>query len=194
MHEVAITETELKNKIYTIRNVQVMFDYDLAELYNVETKVFNQAVKRNLSRFPQKYRFQITDEEFDVLRSQIVTSKGRGGRRYLPYVFTEHGVSMLSAILKSDIAIEISIKIFDSFVAMRRFISQNAGMFQRLETIEQKLLKHDDNFNKIFNALESKDIQPTQGIFYNGEIFDAYVFINKLIKSAKHSQLISSFS
>jgi hypothetical protein len=100
-----------------------MFDYDLAELYNVETKVFNQAVKRNLSRFPQKYRFQITETEFDVLRSQIVTSKGRGGRRYLPYVFTEHGISMLSTILKSDTAIEISIKIFDSFVAMRRYLT-----------------------------------------------------------------------
>jgi hypothetical protein len=190
MSEIIITEIELQRKIYTIRGVQVMFDYDLAELYNVETKVFNQAVKRNLNRFPQTYRFQITNEEFDVLRSQIVTSKGRGGRRYLPYVFTEHGVSMLSAILKSDIAIEISIKIFNSFVAMRNFISQNAGIFQRIENIEQKLLKHDDNFTKLFNALESKELQPTQGIFYDGEIFDAYVFINKLIKSSKHSIIL----
>ena len=204
MNEVIIVEAELQKKIFTIRGVQVMLDSDLAELYNVETKVFNQAVKRNIVRFPEKYRFQLTDVEFDNLRSQFVTSSenslrsqfvtlknNRGKhRKYLPYVFTEQGVSMLSAVLKSEIAIEISIKIMDSFVAMRKFVAQNAGMFQRLENVEQKLLKHDDNFTKLFNALESKELKPTQGIFYNGEIFDAYVFVNKLIKSAKHSIIL----
>ncbi len=204
MNKIMIAETELQKKIFSVRGVQVMLDSDLAELYNVETKVFNQAVKRNIVRFPEKYRFQLTDVEFDNLRSQIVTSSenslrsqfvtlknNRGKhRKYLPYVFTEQGVSMLSAVLKSEIAIEISIKIMDSFVAMRKFVAQSAGIFQRLENVEQKLLKHDDNFTKLFNALESKELKPTQGIFYNGEIFDAYVFVNKLIKSAKHSIIL----
>lgn len=190
MNDVIITDVELQKKIFTIRGIQVMLDSDLAELYNVETRIFNQAVKRNLNRFPENYRFQLTNDEFDNLRSQIVISSGYGGRRYLPYVFTEQGVSMLSAVLKSEIAIEISIKIMNNFIAMRKFISQNAGIFQRLENVEQKLLKHDDNFTKLFNALESKELKPTQGIFYNGEIFDAYVFINKLIKSAKSSIIL----
>lgn len=190
MNEVIIADAELQKKIFTIRGIQVMLDSDIAELYNVETRTFNQAVKRNSNRFPENYRFQLTNDEFDNLRSQIVISSGYGGRRYLPYVFTEQGVSMLSAVLNSEIAIEISIKIMNSFVAMRRFMSQNAGIFQRLENVEQKLLKHDDNFTKLFDALESKELKPTQGIFYNGEIFDAYVFINKLIKSARHSIIL----
>ncbi len=191
MNEVIIIDKKLQNKIYIIRDAAVMLDSHLAEIYNVETKVFNQAVKRNLNRFPERYRFQLTDKEFSNLRSQIVTLKEtHGGRRYLPYAFTEQGVSMLSSILKSDTAIDISIKIIDSFVAMRKFLTNNAGIFQRVENIEQKLLKHDDNFNKIFNALESNDTKPIQGIFYDGEIFDAYVFVNKLIKSAKKNIIL----
>ena len=201
MDEVTVIDKKLQDRIYTIRGIAVMLDSHLAEIYGVETKVFNQAIKRNLNRFPIRYRFQLTDAEFNNLRSQFVTSSDnsirsqivtlesqRGKhRKYLPYVFTEQGVSMLSAILKSDTAVDISIKIIDSFVAMRKFLINNAGIFQRIENIEQKLLKHDDNFNKIFNALESNDTKPTQGIFYDGEIFDAYVFVNKLIKSAKNS-------
>lgn len=198
MNEI-IAGKKLQDKIYIIRGTAVMLDSELAEIYGVETKIFNQAVKRNLKRFPEKYRFQLTAEEFNNLRSQFVTSNEstirsqivtlesqRGKhRKYLPYVFTEQGVSMLSAILRSDTAIDISIKIIDSFVAMRKFITNNAGIFQRVENIEQKLLRHDDNFNKIFNALESGDAKPTQGIFYDGEIFDAYAFMNKLVKEAK---------
>ena len=149
MNEVIISNKRLQDKIYTIRDTAVMLDSDLAEIYGVETKVFNQAVKRNLSRFPEKYRFQLTDEEFDNLRSQFVTlnenslrsqfvtleSQRGKHRKYLPYVFTEQGVSMLSAVLKSDTAIDISIKIIDSFVAMRRFLTNNAGIFQRLENV-----------------------------------------------------------
>jgi hypothetical protein len=155
MNKVIIADKKLQSKIYIIRDTAVMLDSDLAEIYEVETKVFNQAVKRNLKRFPEKYRFQLTYIEFNTLRSQIVISSEHGGRRYLPYAFTEQGVSMLSAVLKSDTAIDISIKIIDSFVAMRKFLTNNAGIFQRVENIEQKLLKHDDNFNKLFNALES---------------------------------------
>ena len=198
MNEIVIDEQNIKNKIYTIRGVQVMLDEDLAKLYQVETKVFNQAVKRNIARFPKHFRFQLTKEEYEyVLRSQIVTLKEnlnkdmRGKhRKYLPYVFTEQGVSMLSAVLKSDIAIEVSIKIIDAFVNMRKFLLSNASIFQRLDNIEHKLLKHDENFDKVFKAIEDKSIKPKQGIFYDGEIFDAYKFINELIKSAKRSIIL----
>lgn len=201
MNEIIVSDKKLQSKIYTVRDTAVMLDFELAEIYDVETRVFNQAVKRNLSRFPEKYRFQLTDKEFENLRSQIMTANDislrsqfvilesqRGKhRKYLPYAFSEQGVSMLSSVLRSDTAIEISIQIIDSFVAMRRFLANNASIFQKIENIEQKLLKHDDNFNKIFNAMESGYIKPTQGIFYDGEIFDAYVFVSNLIKSAKNN-------
>jgi len=177
----------IQSRIFTVRSLQVMLDSDLAHLYRVETKVFNQAVKRNIARFPERFRFQLTEDEFQNLRSQIVTSSEHGGRRYLPYAFTEHGVSMLSAVLNSDRAIETSIKIIDSFVNMRKFISSNSLIFQKFDAIEQKLLKHDDNFNKIFDAIESGDAKPAQGIFYDGQMFDAYVFVCDLVKSAKKS-------
>lgn len=167
-----------------------MLDRDLAALYGVETKVFNQAVKRNIARFPERFRFQLTEDEFQNLRSQFVTSSEHGGRRYMPYAFTEQGVSMLSAVLNSVTAIETSIKIIDSFVSMRRFIAHNALIFQKFDQIEQKLLKHDDNFDKIFKAIESKDIPPKQGIFFDSQIFDAYVFASELIKSAKKSIIL----
>ncbi|OHD99006.1 MAG: hypothetical protein A3E21_00835 [Sulfurimonas sp. RIFCSPHIGHO2_12_FULL_36_9] len=135
MNAPAATDT-ISNKIYTIRKLQVMLDGDLAELYGVETKVFNQAIKRNIERFPDEFRFQLTQEEFDNLRSQFVTSseniKQHGGRRYIPYVFTEQGVSMLSAVLRSDTAIQTSIQIINSFVKMRSFLSKNADIFTRL--------------------------------------------------------------
>lgn len=179
-----------------------MLDRDLAELYEVETKVFNQAVKRNESRFPDDFRFQLTEAEYQNLRSQFVTSNEQNSLRsqsvtiesnrgkhtkYLPYAFTEQGVSMLSAVLKSDIAVDISVKIIRSFVNMRKFISNNALVFQRLETLEQKQFSNDEKFNKIFEAIEAKSIQPTQGIFYDGEVYDAYLFVSNLIKSAKKS-------
>lgn len=188
MNELVNIDADLQKSIFTVRGVQVMLDSDLASLYKVETRTFNQAVKRNERRFPERYRFQLTEKEMDSLRSQFVILKnsGRGKHsKYLPYVFTEQGVSMLSAVLKSDTAVEISLKIIDGFVAMRRFISQNAGIFQRLENIEQKLLNHDDKFNQLFNALEAPSIQPTQGIFYDGQIFEAYTFVCDLIKKSK---------
>jgi len=193
MSDIIVNEQNIQSKIYTIRGAQVMLDEELARLYQVETKTFNQAVKRNIARFPEHFRFQLTKEEFEyILRSQIVTLKENSNkdmrgrhRKYLPYAFTEQGVSMLSAILRSDIAIEVSIKIIDTFVRMRRFLLSNASIFQRLDSIEYKLLKHDEKFDKIFTAIESKDLKPIQGIFYNGQIYDAYAFINDLLKSAK---------
>lgn len=133
MQELMINENNIKDKIHTIRNQQVMIDRDLALLYGVETKVFNQAVKRNIKRFPENYRFQLNENE----KNQLVTNCDWLNRlkhsSSLPYIFTEQGVSMLSAILKSDKAIDISIKIIDSFVSMRKLISQNILMFERFE-------------------------------------------------------------
>jgi phage regulator Rha-like protein len=182
-----LNEETLKSKIYTIRGMQVMLDSDLAELYEIETKTFNQAIKRNIKRFPSNFRFQLTEKEYNTLRSQFVTSKKRGGRRYIPYVFTEQGVSMLSSVLNSETAINVSIKIIESFVKMRKFISQNAVIFQRLDSLEQKQLQTNSKLDDVFKALEYKDVKPKQGIFFNGEIYDAYIFFSDLIKTAKIS-------
>jgi hypothetical protein len=183
-----ITNIDIKSKIYTIRSTQVMLDRDLAELYGVETKVFNQAIKRNIKRFPKDFMFQLTKDELNNWRSQFVTSNSeKMGLRRSPYAFTEQGVSMLSSILKSDIAIEISIEIIRAFVNMRQFISQNASVFQRLEILEQNQLITNTNFDKIFKAIEEKNPIPSQGIFYNGQIFDAHNFVSDLIRNAKNS-------
>lgn len=205
MNEITVIDNQtIQNKIYTIRGIQVMLDEDLAVLYGVESKRLNEQVKRNIERFPEKFRFQLTEVEYENLRSQFATSslddslrsqivtldKQHGGRRYLPYVFTEQGVSMLSAVLRSQTAIDVSIKIIDSFVEMRKFISTNANMFGRFERIEQRLSLHDENFNKIFNALEDKNKKPIQGIFYNGQIYDAYAFVNDLLKSTKNKVIL----
>ena len=126
-----IDTKNIENMIYTIRGQQVMLDSDLAMLYQVETKVFNQAVTRNIERFPLSFRFQLTKEEFDSLRSQFVTSKERGGRRYRPYVFTEQGIAMLSSVLRSDVSIQISIHIMNAFIEMRHFIANNTLLFEK---------------------------------------------------------------
>lgn len=187
-----IINKELQSRIYAIRGVQVMLDEDLAFLYGVDTKVLNQAVKRNSERFPEEFMFQITDEEFDRLRSQVVTlDSGRGKhRKYLPYVFTEQGVAMLSAILRSDTAVKVSIQIINAFVAMRRFLLSNAQVFQRLDTLELKQLNTDKKIDKVLNALESKEIQPKQGIFFEGQVFDAYQFVSDLIRTAGKSIIL----
>ena len=190
MQNLKINESNIKDKIHTIRNQQVMLDRDLAELYGVETKVFNQAVKRNIKRFPENYRFQLNENEKNQLVTNCDWLNSLKHSSSLPYVFTEQGVSMLSAILKSDKAIDISIKIIDSFVSMRKLISQNIPMFERFERIEQRLNIHDENFNKLFNALENKTLKPKQGIFYDGQIFDAYIFVNDLFKLATNEIIL----
>jgi len=173
MHELIVTEQGIQSRIFTIRGRQVMLDRDLAELYQVETKVLNQAVKRNIKRFPENFRFQLTKEELENLRSQFVTFKENLNTKYLPYAFTEQGVSMLSAVLKSDVAIEMSIKIIEAFVAMRRLISSNTLIFERFERIEQRLSNHDENFDILFKALEDK----SQIIDTNGNIYPCYLFM-----------------
>lgn len=184
-----ISLEHIESKIYTINGMQVMIDEDLAGLYGVETRVLNQAVKRNSERFPQSFCFQLTEIDLENLRSQIVTSSW-GGRRTLPYAFTEQGVAMLSAVLKSETAVKMSIQIINAFVAMRRFILSNAQVFQRIDNLELKQTQTDKKLSQVLDVIESRDVQPKQGIFYDGQVFDAYVFINDLVKSAKKSVVL----
>ncbi len=200
----SLITNNIQNRIHTIRGSQVMLDSDIATLYEVPTKALNQAVKRNSERFPEQFMFQLTEDEFENLRSQIVTSntkvlrsqivtlnKGRGThRKYLPYAFTEQGVAMLSGVLKSDTAVSISIQIMDAFVVMRRFISSNAQIFQRLDFVEKKQIEHDQKFEEIFDAIQNKDIKPEKGIFFEGQIFDAYKFVSDLIRTANKSIIL----
>ena len=179
------------------RGQQVMIDKDLATLYGVETKVLNQTVKRNIERFPNDFRFELSKEE--CLRSQIVTSNGRGGNRYSTYAFTEQGVAMLSSVLRSKTAIEVNIQIMRAFVSMRHFMVNNASVFSRLETMEYhqlEILQHQQDTDKhieatnkrideVFRRLDEGNAKPKQGVFYNGQIYDAYTFVSDLIKSAK---------
>ncbi len=229
-----ITAQIIESKIFTIRNVQVMLDKDLAELYGVETKRINEQVKRNIERFPEEFCFQLTKEEVESLRSQIVTlssmnetlrsqnatsntenissrsqtatlNNGRGSNiKYLPYAFTEQGVAMLSSILKSEVAVKVSIQIMNAFVQMRHFLSANGSLFARMDSfekrqieteeklnrnivqIQEKLTVHEKNFEKVFDALEAADL-PKQGVFCNGQIFDSYKFVSDLIRKAKTS-------
>ena len=184
----------INEKIYHVRGLYVMTDSELAQIYGVETKVFNQAVKRNIERFPERFRFQLNEIEARNLRSQIVTSSLHGGRRYLPYVFTEQGVAMLSVILKSKAAVEISIQIMDAFVHMRSILSANKELLHRIEKIEHQQIcfKMDatEKFEALFSALEDKKLANTQGIFYDGQIFDAHTFVSNLIKQAKNSIIL----
>ncbi|MBP7612200.1 MAG: ORF6N domain-containing protein [Paludibacter sp.] len=183
-----ISTKEIRNLIYSIRGKQVMLDSDLASLYQVETKNLNKAVKRNIERFPVSFCFQLTEEEVENLRFQIGTSSlSYGGRRYLPYVFTEQGVAMASAILRSDIAVKVSVEIMEAFVEMRKMLISNASLFHRLDNIELKQLQADQKFEEIFKALESDKLHAEKGIFYNGQVFDAYTFVSDIIRSAKSS-------
>ncbi|OLR56690.1 DNA-binding protein [Hornefia porci] len=185
----AIAETkDIKSLIYVVRGQQVMLDSDLAMLYQVETKVFNQAVTRNIDRFPENFRFQLTKEEFDALRSQIATSNGRGGRRYRPYMFTEQGIAMLSGVLRSDVAIQVSIRIMNTFVEMRRFIANNALLFEKVSNIELKQLEYqkstDEKFDKVFQYIEDH-AESEQKVFFDGQIYDAFSLITTIIQKAQ---------
>ena len=186
----AVVTTPVESRIMSIRGKQIMIDRDLAELYGVETRVLNQAVKRNMERFPDDFRFELSREE--CLRSQIVISNGRGGNRYSTYAFTEQGVAMLSSVLRSQTAIEVNIQIMRAFVSMRHFMVNNASVFSRLETMEyhqlemqQHLQESDKRIDEVFRRLDEGNAKPKQGVFYNGQIYDAYTFVADLIKSAK---------
>lgn len=186
-----IIPQEIQNLIYTIRGRQVMLDSDLATLYSVETKNLNRAVKRNMERFPLSFCFQLTEDEAENLRCQIGTSSlSYGGRRYLPYAFGEQGIAMLSAVLRSEVAVKVSIEIMDAFVEMRRMLISNASLFHRLDKVEVKQLETDQKIEEIFKALESDKLQSEKGVFYDGQIFDAYTFVADIIRSAERSIIL----
>lgn len=190
-----IEEYDIKKMIYTIRGKQVMLDSDVATLYNCETRAINQTVKRNIKRFPTEFCFKLTDSETLNLKSQFVISSlesknnNYGGRRKIPFVFTEQGVAMLSGLLKSDTAIHVSINIMKAFVEMRKFLYENKQVFDRITTLEYKQLENEKNFDKVFNVLQSKE-NITQKLFFNGQIYDAYNLIVKIIKKANDKILI----
>jgi len=180
---------EIKSRIFTIRGMQVILDRDIAYLFGVETKVLNQAVKRNKERFLDDFYFMLSNQELANLRSQFVTSSW-GGTRKNPYVFTETGVAMLSSVLKSSTAVKMNIMIMKAFVSMRHFISNNDDIFKRMKTVEIKLLETDSKIEKVLSALESKQIQPKQGVFFDGQIFDAHKFISDIVRSAEKSIIL----
>jgi len=185
-----ISSNGIQSRIHTLRGLQVMIDSDLADLYGVEVKRLNEQVKRNAERFPEEFCFRISEEERQNLKSQFATSSW-GGRRTKPYAFTEQGVAMLSGVLKSEAAVRTSIQIINAFVAMRRFIAANAQVFHRLDAVERKQIEYkaetDHKFEQIFNAIEERSIKPKQGIFFDGQIFDAYQFVSDLVRSAEKS-------
>ena len=195
---------EIEERIFCIRGVQVMIDKDLAEIYKVETRIINQAVKRNIERFPERYMFQLTKEEqqyyyslrsqfvtLDTLKSQIVISK-KGGNRYLPFAFTEQGVSMLASVLKSETAVQTSIKIIDAFVAMRHFMQKNAKLFVEIDNIKQHLIQTDVHLNEndkkiehVLTLLEKNHEEDKQRLFFDGQIYDAFSFMVSLVQKAE---------
>lgn len=173
--------SHIQSLIYVIRGKQVMLDSDLAILYQVETKTFNQAVKRN-------------KEEYDSLRSQFVTSKeGRGGRRYLPYVFTEQGIAMLSAVLRSDIAIQVSIRIMETFVEMRKYMANTSLLYDRMNAIEERQITYqnetNEKFDKVFAYISDHE-ESQQKIFFDGQIYDAFSLLIDLVASATKSLVL----
>ena len=178
--------TRIESLIRFIREKQVILDTDLAMLYGVETKRLKEQVKRNIDRFPDDFMFELTREELNSLRSQFATSNGRGGTRYLPYAFTEGGIAMLSSVLRSPTAIEVNIRIMRAFVAMRHFLANNAQVFQRLANIEYHQIETDRRIDEVFKRLDA-NVQPQQGIFYDGQVFDAYQFVSDLVRKAKNS-------
>jgi hypothetical protein len=188
----------IESRIFSIRNIQVMLDYHLAALYDVETKRINEQVKRNLRRFPTNFMFQLTKTEWDHLQSQIATTNthllqsqsATAKRRTLPYAFSEQGVAMLSSVLNSETAIEVSIKIINAFVEMRKIIFDNNLIHFRIDKIERKQLESEQKFDLVFKALEVKNEITEQGIYFEGQIFDSYSITSKIIRSAKKSIIL----
>lgn len=193
-----ISILSVENLIHVIRGQQVILDSDLAKLYGVETRRLNEQVKRNIERFPEDFMFQLTKEETENLMSQFATSSfktrknGWGGVRKCPYAFTEQGIAMLSSVLKSSAAIEVNIRIMRAFTAMRSFMLNNAQIFHRLEAVEYNLLLMQENLSltdrkleQVLSRLEKKELDPIEGFFFEGQIFDAFTLISDLVRSAQ---------
>lgn len=208
---IAVDSVDVGSLIHIVRGEQVILDSDLAFLYHTSTSAFNQAVSRNVERFPTTFRFQLTREEYDnikaeaesrALTSQNVISKddkptksGRGGRRYLPYVFTEEGVAMLSSILRSGVAVRTSIHIMRSFVEMRHFVTKHAVLFEHIKSLELRQLEYqrqnDERFSRLFDLIEENRChKPSQKIFFEGQIYDAHSFLVDMIRHAKREIIL----
>lgn len=197
MNEAAITasnDAQIRDMIYTVRGQQVMLDSDLAELYEVETKALNRAAKRNEDRFPEDFRFKLTREELDNLRCQIGTLAGQDtdssvGRTYLPHVYTEQGVAVLSGVLRSKVAVDTSVRIMRAFVEMRHFIADNAHMFEQIRSIDHRLdsleRSTDERFERVFDYMETHEA-PSQKVFFEGQVYDAFELLISLVQRAKH--------
>jgi hypothetical protein len=185
--EIIISQNQLEQRIFTFRAVHVMIDRDLAEIYQVEVKRLNEQVKRNMERFPDSFRFQLDDHEKTELVANCDRFESLKHATSNPFAFTEQGVAMLSAVLRSDIAVKVSIQIINTFIEMRKIIVGHSGLLQRMEGVERKLLENDQKFEQVFKALESKNEIPTQGVFFDGQIFDAYELASRIIRSAKES-------
>ncbi|NBR13628.1 MAG: ORF6N domain-containing protein [Flavobacteriales bacterium] len=184
-----LLKKDLQAKIFTIRRIQVMIDRDLADLYKVEVKRLNEQVKRNIERFPENFRFQLNNKEkieLVAICDRFESWKHSGNN---PFVFTEQGVAMLSAVLRSEVAVHMSIQIINAFVEMRKIINRNSGLIQRIEGVERKLIESDQKFENLFSALE-KNLLPTQGVFFDGQIFDAYELMSRIIRSAKQEIIL----
>ena len=199
-----ISILQIEKKIFVIRGVQVMIDRDIAELYGVETRVLNQAVKRNMERFPEEFMFQLNEEEFENWKSQIVisnsnlmsqiatSSSDKMGLRKRPFAFTEHGVTMLASVLKSETAVKASIQIVKAFVSMRHFVQNNSQIFAELKSIREHQLEtdvhlkeSDKRIDQLFTLMDKYNVNDTQGIFFQGQIFDAYAKFESFIQSAQ---------
>ena len=191
----AIQAKDIERLIYTIRGQQVMLDYDLAALYGYEVRTLNQQVKRNINRFPNDFMFQLSSDEVEIVKSQIVTSRNsnfytgqEGGRRKPPYAFTEQGIYMLATVLKGEVAEQQSIFIMRAFREMRHFIANNALLFEKISAVELKQLEYqnstDEKFDKVFEYIEDH-AETEQKIFFDGQIYDAFRLITSLIQKAK---------
>ncbi|MGG5507633.1 MULTISPECIES: ORF6N domain-containing protein [unclassified Myroides] len=187
--DLTLSQQHIENRIFTIRGKQVMFDRDLAEMYQVEVKRLNEQVKRNIDRFPETFRFQLNSQEKDELVANCDRFESLKHSAVNPYAFTEQGVAMLSAVLRSDIAVKVSIQIMNAFVELRKLVGQETLQHLRLSSIENKLIEHDQKFNKLFTALENNEL-PQRGVYFDGQVYDAYQFVSDVIKNAQSSIIL----
>ena len=187
--DLTLSQQHIENRIFTIRGKQVMFDRDLAEMYQVEVKRLNEQVKRNIDRFPETFRFQLNSQEKDELVANCDRFESLKHSTVNPYAFTEQGVAMLSAVLRSEIAVKVSIQIMNAFVELRKLVGQETLQHLRLSSIENKLIEHDQKFNKLFSALENSEL-PQRGVYFDGQVYDAYQFVSDVIKNAQSSIIL----
>jgi len=184
-----LEENSIRSKIHVIRGMQVMLDFDLAQIYGYETKRFNEQVKNNIERFDEDFRFQLTDEEYENLRSKFSTSSW-GGARYKPYAFTEQGIYMLMTVLKGELAVTQSKLLIRTFKEMKHFIQNNSHVFAELDNIRKHLLESDKKIDELFSLMDKYNVKETQGIYFQGQIFDAYAKFESFIAQAKNEIIL----